>query len=84
MMSNNRQFHAHRRAVAIPVTTTLSNAELTVSPIAELGLALARRVSAALGRRRDAYLLAQADDHMLRDMGLTRAQIDGAVRFGRF
>ena len=83
-MSNNRQLRARRHAVAIPVGSTVPNVELSQTTFAELGMALGRRISAALRRRRDARLLAHADDHMLRDIGITRSQIDRAVRFGRF
>ena len=83
-MSNNRQFHPRRHAVAIPVGSTLPNVEIPRRISAELVMALGRRISAALRCRRDSRLLAHADDHMLRDIGITRSQIDGAVRFGRF
>jgi uncharacterized protein YjiS (DUF1127 family) len=83
-MSNNRQFHARRHAVAIQVGSTLPNVELSHKAFAQLGMALSQRISATLRHRRDAHLLAHADDHMLRDIGITRSQIDGAVRFGRF
>jgi uncharacterized protein YjiS (DUF1127 family) len=83
-MSNIRQLHPHGRAVALPIGSTTPNGEVSVPALAGLGIAFVRRLSTALRRRRDAHLLARADDHMLRDIGLTRSQIDGAVRFGRF
>jgi uncharacterized protein YjiS (DUF1127 family) len=83
-MSNIRQFHARRHAVALPVESTLPNVELPHTTFGKLAMAFGSRIAAATRRRRDARLLAHADDHMLRDMGIIRSQIDGAVRFGRF
>jgi uncharacterized protein YjiS (DUF1127 family) len=49
-------------------------------------IGLAMRVVEAIARevtiRRDMRRLAEFDDHMLRDIGLARADIEGAVRRG--
>jgi uncharacterized protein YjiS (DUF1127 family) len=58
-------------------------------------LPLGSRVSAALAAlfgglrkahqlRRDLAYLQECDDRMLADIGLSRSQIEGAVRFGRY
>src|SRR5688572_29209524 len=82
-MSSNRRFHKGARAVAVTVRSPRPGFELTFAAIADLVMEGARRVSAGLRRRRDARLLAQVDEHMLRDIGITRSEIDRAVRFGR-
>ena len=51
-------------------------------------LDLVRRLAAAIGRevhlRHDLAILQSLDDAMLNDIGLSRGEIDGAVRHGRF
>lgn len=44
---------------------------------------LARRWRRFVGRRRAVRLLAAADDHMLKDIGISRSDIDYVVRHGR-
>ena len=44
---------------------------------------LATKLSRAMERRRAAAALAQVSDHQLRDIGITRAQIDHAIDHGR-
>jgi uncharacterized protein YjiS (DUF1127 family) len=47
--------------------------------VARIGAAIAE----ALRIRRDVRQPRAMDDHMLKDIGLTRAEIGGAVRYGR-
>jgi uncharacterized protein YjiS (DUF1127 family) len=44
---------------------------------------LARRWRRFVGTKRAARLLAAADDHMLKDIGISRSDIDYVVRHGR-
>ena len=48
-----------------------------------LAASLIEGAARELRARRDTERLAQYDDHMLRDIGLTRSDIEGAVRRGR-
>lgn len=41
------------------------------------------RIACEIRTRRDMRRLAEFDDHMLRDIGIARADIEGAVRRGR-
>ena len=72
----------------IPMACEFRAAE---EPIARLGTAprligLARQAAAWIARemtiRRDMRRLAEFDDHMLHDIGIARADIEGAVRRG--
>jgi uncharacterized protein YjiS (DUF1127 family) len=55
--------------------------------VAREAFALARHLIEGIARevrvRRDMSRLAEFDDHMLRDIGITRVDIEGAVRCGR-
>jgi len=72
-----RTLHAMRASAATTRRATLISA--TLAPI--------RAVLAALMRewcmRRDQRLLAQMCEHELTDIGITRSQIEDAVRYGR-
>jgi uncharacterized protein YjiS (DUF1127 family) len=48
-----------------------------------LAVGLIEGAARELRARRDMERLAEFDDHMLRDIGLTRSEIEGAVRRGR-
>jgi len=48
-----------------------------------LAASLIESAARELRARRDMENLAHYDDHMLRDIGLTRSDIEGAVRRGR-
>jgi uncharacterized protein YjiS (DUF1127 family) len=51
--------------------------------IARMLAALARGIAQEVRIRRDARQLMLMSDRMLKDIGLTRAEIGGAVRYGR-
>jgi uncharacterized protein YjiS (DUF1127 family) len=72
-----RTMHAARASVATTRRATLISA--TLVPLRALLAALMREWC----MRRDQRLLAQMCEHELADMGITRAQIEDAVRFGR-
>jgi uncharacterized protein YjiS (DUF1127 family) len=48
-----------------------------------LAVGLIEGAARELRVRRDMDRLAEFDDHMLRDIGLTRSEIEGVVRCGR-
>jgi uncharacterized protein YjiS (DUF1127 family) len=72
---------------ALPITCPVPDEtrSLTRAPLA-IARVLVQAVAAIaheLRARRDMRQLAQLNDHMLRDIGIVRADIEGAVRRGR-
>jgi uncharacterized protein YjiS (DUF1127 family) len=51
--------------------------------LARMLAALARAIAQEVRIRRDTRALLAMSDRMLKDIGLTRAEIGGAVRYGR-
>jgi uncharacterized protein YjiS (DUF1127 family) len=60
-------------------TRPLSRSALTASGLA---IRVIKWLAREIAVRRDMRRLAQFDDHMLRDIGVARADIEGAVRRG--
>jgi uncharacterized protein YjiS (DUF1127 family) len=64
-------------------TPVTYRAELETPAPRGLVASIARAIAQELRIRRDMRQLRAMDDHMLKDIGLTRAEIGSAVRYGR-
>jgi uncharacterized protein YjiS (DUF1127 family) len=89
-MSRPSAYELHRRArreQAEFVNTLMGNAARKlagwVGALARNGAKLARALAAERRLRRDIRMLRQFGDRALRDMGLTRGEIEHVVRHGR-
>jgi uncharacterized protein YjiS (DUF1127 family) len=67
----------------LPATGEESASSRVAHEVFALAIGLIEGAARELRVRRDMDRLAQFDDHMLHDIGLTRSDIEGAVRRGR-
>jgi uncharacterized protein YjiS (DUF1127 family) len=69
-------------AATQPFGTSIARNRLAVA-VTRVVARIATAIADELRIRRDMRQLRAMDDHMLRDIGLTRADIGSAVRYGR-
>jgi uncharacterized protein YjiS (DUF1127 family) len=69
-------------AATRPFGTSIARNWLAVV-VTRVGARIATAIADELRIRRDMRQLRAMNDHMLKDIGLTRADIGGAVRYGR-
>jgi uncharacterized protein YjiS (DUF1127 family) len=76
--THRRQATSHALTQTFPATRA-SLAEFILEALTTLG----GNIERAVRRRRDLRQLAEMDDHLLHDIGISRSEIEHAVRYGR-